>query len=62
MQELTPKVILLAAVYGIIVGFILYGVVLGFHRSRYVWVLVVLFALIFVIAEIVWLNRERISS
>jgi hypothetical protein len=61
MQELTPKKILIAAAIGIIMGLVLQAVIGIFGRWRYMPLLFVLVALIFVLAEIVWLNRERIS-
>jgi hypothetical protein len=57
-QELTPKKILLAAAYGIILGLALIGVIVVFGRSRYMPVLFALLVIIFVLAEILWLNRE----
>jgi hypothetical protein len=61
MQELTPKKILIAAALGIIMGVVLQAVIVIFGRWRYMPLLFVLVALVFVLVEILWLNRERIS-
>ena len=61
MQELTPRKILVAAAIGIIMGLVLQVVIVIFSRWRYMPLLFVLVALIFVLVEILWLNRERIS-
>jgi len=61
VQELTPKKILIATAIGIIMGLVLQAVIVIFGRWRYMPFLFVLVALIFVLAEIVWFNREKIS-
>jgi hypothetical protein len=60
-QELTIKKILFAAVFGIIMGLALQGVIFFFQRSKYMPVLFILFALIFILSEIFWLERSRLN-
>jgi hypothetical protein len=60
-QELTGKKLLIAAALGIIMGLVLHGVIVVFGRWRYMPVLFVVVALIFVLAEILWLNRSKIQ-
>ncbi|MCX6682151.1 MAG: hypothetical protein NTY71_04105 [Methanoregula sp.] len=55
-QEITGKKILFAAVLGIIMGLTLQAVIVIFGRWRYMPVLFVLVALIFILAEILWIN------
>lgn len=59
MQEFTPKKILIAAALGIIMGLVLQAVIVIFGRWRYMPVLFVLLALIFILVEILSLERYR---
>jgi len=60
IKELTIKKILFAAVYGIILGLALQGIINVFHRSKYMPILFILLALIFILVEILWLERYRL--
>jgi len=61
-QELTGKNILIATALGIIMGLVLHSVILVFGRWRSMPVLFVLIALVFVLAEILWLNRSKLRN
>jgi Flp pilus assembly protein TadB len=58
-QKFTGKNILIAAAYGIILGLTLQAVIVVFGRWRYMPILFVLIALIFVLTEIYWFNRLK---
>jgi hypothetical protein len=58
-QEITGKNLLIAAALGIIMGLTLQTVIVVFGRWRYMPVLFVLIALIFVLTEIYWFNRPK---
>jgi hypothetical protein len=60
-KELTPKRVVLAALYGIVVGLSLYVLMQVFSRSQYMSVLLVLLFLILILAEILWLHRAMIK-
>jgi len=60
-KELTGKKLLIAAALGIIMGLTLQAVIVVFGRSKFMPVLFVLLVIIFVLAEILWLSRERIT-
>jgi predicted RND superfamily exporter protein len=61
-QELTSKNLLIAVAYGIIMGLVLQAVIIVFGRWRYMPLLFVLIALIFVLAEIYWFNRPNLHN
>jgi len=59
-QEFTIKKILFAAVLGIIMGLALQDIIAVFSRSKYMPVLFVLLALIFILVEILWLEKQKL--
>jgi len=61
-QVITGKNILIAAALGIIMGLVLQIVIVIFGRWRSMPVLFVLIALVFVLAEILWLNRSKLRN
>ncbi|OPY37762.1 MAG: hypothetical protein A4E35_01044 [Methanoregula sp. PtaU1.Bin051] len=61
-KELTPERIVLAALYGIIVGISLSVVTEVFSRSRYMPVLFVLLFLILILAEFLWFHRSMMAG
>jgi CHASE2 domain-containing sensor protein len=58
-QEITGKKLLIAAALGIIMGLSLQAVIVVFGRWRYMPVLFVLVALVFVLAEIYRFNTSK---
>ena len=62
MTDLSGKNLLIAAALGIIMGLVLHGVIVVFGRWRYMPVLFVLVALIFVLTEILWISRSKLGD
>ena len=61
-REMTGKKLLIAAALGIIMGLVLQAVIVVFSRWRYMPLLFVLIALIFVLAEIYWFNTSKLGN